>query len=120
MSGHESYDGCVPAEGSINCSDLFENDIEVVGDDEFGLDGDGDGVGCESEGPIDQDGDGCHDSYEGGCVPVDRDDYQCPELNALGLEDLDVIGTDSYNLDADFDGIGCEAFVPEEVDDEEF
>lgn len=117
---HESYGGCVPVDDPVTCDDLDETDIDVTGDDEFGLDTDGDGVARESYGPIDQDGDGCHDSYVGGCVPVDRDDYECPELYDLGLIDLDVVGPDSFHLDADEDGTGCEAFVEEPAEEGEF
>lgn len=53
-----------------------------------------------------------------GCVPGDRD-YDCPELHAMGLGDIPVIGTDWQRLDGylDFasgqwisypDGLGCE------------
>jgi hypothetical protein len=53
-----------------------------------------------------------------GCVPEDRD-YDCPELHAMGLGDIPVIGSDWQRLDGylDFatgqwvsypDGLGCE------------
>jgi hypothetical protein len=54
----------------------------------------------------------------GGCVPGDRD-YDCPELKAMGIGDIPVIGTDWQRLDGNYDyntgqwlsypdGIGCE------------
>ena len=53
-SGDEScdpnYSGCVPAGvGDVDCTELDETDIEVIGDDVYGLDGnDNDGIACES------------------------------------------------------------------------
>jgi hypothetical protein len=45
-----NYKGaCVPTgHGDVNCADVHETDIQVVGDDPYGLDGDGDGTACES------------------------------------------------------------------------
>lgn len=47
----------------------------------------------------------CSTDYAGGCVPLDRTDATCADL---GLRDLDVVGTDTYGLDADGDGTACE------------
>lgn len=51
---HPSYAGtCVPnVRGDIDCPRFYRRgvcDIEVVGDDVYGFDGDGNGVGCECE-----------------------------------------------------------------------
>jgi hypothetical protein len=45
-----NYEGaCVPVDqGDVDCGDLAETDFDVVGDDVDGLDGDGDGIACES------------------------------------------------------------------------
>jgi hypothetical protein len=44
-----NYSGCVPADaGDVNCTDLSDSDIEVIGEDIYGLDRDGDGIACES------------------------------------------------------------------------
>ena len=45
-----NYEGaCVPVDqGDVDCGDLVETDFDVVGDDVDGLDGDGDGIACES------------------------------------------------------------------------
>jgi hypothetical protein len=45
-----NYEGaCVPTgHGDVNCADVHETDIQVVGNDIYGLDGDGDGTACES------------------------------------------------------------------------
>lgn len=54
----------------------------------------------------------------GGCVPDDRD-YDCPELKAVGIGDIPVLGNDWQRLDGyiDYntgqwisypDGVGCE------------
>jgi hypothetical protein len=34
--------------GDIDCGELIETDFDVVGYDIYGLDGDGDGIACES------------------------------------------------------------------------
>jgi hypothetical protein len=45
-----NYEGaCVPTGyGDVNCADVYETDFYVVGADIYSLDGDGDGVACES------------------------------------------------------------------------
>jgi hypothetical protein len=45
-----NYQGaCVPTDiGDVDCGDLAETDFQVVGVDVDGLDGDGDGIACES------------------------------------------------------------------------
>jgi hypothetical protein len=43
------YSICIPAGGGdVNCGDLAATNIAVTGSDPYGLDADGDGVGCES------------------------------------------------------------------------
>jgi hypothetical protein len=54
---------------------------------------------------------GCDWNYAtqpAGCVPYDQGDYDCPDLAALGLRTIQVIGEDWMQLDVDGDGIGCE------------
>jgi hypothetical protein len=47
-----NYDGqCVPIDPSVNCDDVPGTDVVVVGVDIYGLDGDNDGVACESTAP---------------------------------------------------------------------
>jgi len=48
----------------------------------------------------------CHPSYDS-CVP-DGPDLDCPDVRAMGLAPVDVIGPDEYRLDGDHDGLGCE------------
>ncbi len=45
-----NYEGaCVPTGyGDVNCADVIGTDFYVVGEDIYGLDGDGDGIACES------------------------------------------------------------------------
>lgn len=44
-----NYSGCVPAGGGdVNCGDISDTNIQVLGSDVDGLDRDGDGIGCES------------------------------------------------------------------------
>jgi hypothetical protein len=48
---------------------------------------------------------GCDPNYTpvaAGCVPSDRD-YDCPELHAMGLGDIPVIGTDWQRRDGLYD-----------------
>lgn len=74
--------------------------------DEAMSDGDSEAVGSTGE-PTDDTGDNaCHASYDP-CLPV-VGDLDCPEVVALGLAPVIVIGPDEYGLDADDDGIGCE------------
>ena len=48
----------------------------------------------------------CHPSYDP-CLPI-VSDLDCPDIRAMGLDPVRVIGPDSYRLDADHDGLGCE------------
>jgi hypothetical protein len=48
----------------------------------------------------------CHPSYDP-CLPI-VDDLDCPDVRALGVAPVDVIGPDSYRFDRDNDGLGCE------------
>jgi hypothetical protein len=44
-----NYEGaCLPLTGDVDCDEIAATDIRVVGDDPFRLDGDGNGIGCES------------------------------------------------------------------------
>ncbi len=45
-----NYQGaCVPADvGDVDCTEILETDFDVVGVDVYGLDGDGDGIACQS------------------------------------------------------------------------
>lgn len=49
---HPAYRGaCVPASppgGDVNCTQIPDTDFRSVGDDPYGLDGNGDGIACES------------------------------------------------------------------------
>jgi hypothetical protein len=54
---------------------------------------------------------GCDWNYattRAGCVPAEQGDYDCPDLHAMGLWDIRVIGEDWMLLDEDGDGVGCE------------
>ena len=44
---NDNYDPCVPTDPTVTCSEVGVR-VRVVGTDEYGLDRDGDGVGCES------------------------------------------------------------------------
>jgi hypothetical protein len=45
---HPSYRPCVPNDRDYDCGELPASDYSVVGPDEYRLDGDSDGIGCES------------------------------------------------------------------------
>jgi micrococcal nuclease len=51
-------------------------------------------------------GGSCHPSYVP-CLPV-TDDLDCAEVGSMGVAPVDVVGPDSYRLDGDNDGLGCE------------
>jgi micrococcal nuclease len=47
---HPSYDPCLPIVGDLNCPDVRDMGkapVEVIGPDDYGLDRDDDGLGCE-------------------------------------------------------------------------
>jgi hypothetical protein len=49
-SCHPSYDPCLPLVDDLDCPDLVQMGkapVVVLGDDEYGLDADHDGLGCE-------------------------------------------------------------------------
>jgi endonuclease YncB( thermonuclease family) len=48
----------------------------------------------------------CHASYDP-CLPI-VGDLDCADVRALGKAPVRVVGPDSYRLDRDNDGIGCE------------
>ncbi len=48
----------------------------------------------------------CHPSYDP-CLPI-VGDLDCPDVRAMGLAPVSVIGPDDYRLDRDHDGLGCE------------
>jgi hypothetical protein len=44
-----NYSGvCLPTTGDVDCGDISARNFRVVGSDPFRLDGDGDGIACES------------------------------------------------------------------------
>jgi hypothetical protein len=51
---HPSYDPCVPFASDVDCQGgsgdgpVYTGTVRVIGFDEYGLDNDGDGVGCEA------------------------------------------------------------------------
>jgi hypothetical protein len=47
---HPSYDPCLPIVGDLNCPDvraMGKAPVSVIGPDDYNLDRDGDGIGCE-------------------------------------------------------------------------
>jgi hypothetical protein len=47
-------------------------------------------------------------TWTGGCVPDQQGDLDCPDLRAMELGNVRVIGDDWMLLDEDGDGFGCE------------
>ncbi|MGH9112599.1 MAG: hypothetical protein ACRDZN_09955 [Acidimicrobiales bacterium] len=53
MNCHPSYTPCVAPASDVDCAGgngngpAYTGPVQVVGPDEYGLDADGDGVGCE-------------------------------------------------------------------------
>lgn len=51
---HPSYDPCVPITSDVDCEGgsgngpAYTGRVRVIGPDEYGLDRDGNGIGCES------------------------------------------------------------------------
>jgi hypothetical protein len=53
---HPSYDPCVPFASDVDCAGgsgngpAYTGQVRVIGPDVYGLDNDGDGIGCEASG----------------------------------------------------------------------
>jgi len=53
---HPSYDPCVPFASDVDCAGgsgngpAYTGQVRVIGPDDYGLDSDGDGIGCEASG----------------------------------------------------------------------
>jgi micrococcal nuclease len=122
-----SYTGiCLPPPPpDLDCGDIDAEDIEVVGADPHGLDGDDDGIGCESgndggggggsggsggsgggSGGGGGGGGNCDPSYPGVCIPPYPPDVDCGDIP---YEDFTVLPPDPHGFDGDGDGIGCES-----------
>ena len=42
------------------------------------------------------------------CIPISATDLNCPDLYALGISSIKVVGNDPHKFDRDRDGIACE------------
>jgi hypothetical protein len=54
----------------------------------------------------------CDPNYEGACLDPEASDYDCEGGSGNGPDytgEVRVVGVDHFGLDADGDGIGCEA-----------
>jgi hypothetical protein len=110
---------CIPPPpAKIDCGYVNPRNwkFPVYPPDSQNLDRDGDGIGCEPmstapapqpQPPAPQPQPGNCDPNYSPCIPGNRD-YDCPELRALGLAPVIVIGADWQRLDRDRDGYGCE------------
>jgi len=49
----------------------------------------------------------CDPNYSG-CVPITNSDLDCPDIRALGIAPVRILGVDTHRLDHDRDGYGCE------------
>ena len=63
--------------------------------------------GVASANPEPSDSSQCDPNYSP-CIPISVADLNCPDLYALGISSIKVIGTDPHELDRDRDGIACE------------
>lgn len=63
--------------------------------------------GVASANPKPSDSSQCDPNYSP-CIPISVADLNCPDLYALGISSIKVIGTDPHELDRDRDGIACE------------
>ena len=59
-------------------------------------------------------GSDCHASYAGECLPVNASDVDCAGGDGNGpiyaqTKNIQIVGPDEYGLDADSDGLGCDA-----------
>lgn len=59
-------------------------------------------------------GGGCHPSYRGTCIPPDVSDADCAGGSGDGPhyvheKDVQVVGPDTYRLDSNGNGVGCES-----------
>lgn len=49
----------------------------------------------------------CDPNYSG-CVPLTKEDLDCPDIRTLGIAPVKILGVDIHRLDHDKDGYGCE------------
>ena len=63
--------------------------------------------GVASANPKPSDSSQCDPNYSP-CIPISVADLNCPDLYALGISSIKVVGTDPHELDRDRDGIACE------------
>ena len=64
-------------------------------------------VGAASASPKPSDSSQCDPNYSP-CIPISAKDLNCPDLYALGISSVKVIGQDFHELDRDRDGMACE------------
>lgn len=50
---------------------------------------------------------GCDPNYSG-CIPITNKDLDCPDIRALGIAPVKVLGSDVHRLDQNRNGYGCE------------
>ena len=63
--------------------------------------------GVASANPEPSDSSQCDPNYSP-CIPISATDLNCPDLYALGISSIKVIGTDIHKFDRDRDGVACE------------
>ena len=63
--------------------------------------------GVASANPKPSDSSQCDPNYSP-CITISATDLNCPNLYALGISSIKVIGTDIHKFDRDRDGIACE------------
>lgn len=127
----EGESWCVPGVGDYDCDEIPEEywPIQLIpgSDDPFGLDADGDGVGCEGgtggggdaggapeeppaeEPPAEELGPCAHYADSAAWCDDVVEDYNCPDIDdvhkPIELFDAEL---DPFHLDRDADALGCE------------
>lgn len=104
-SSGDDYD-CADFDTQAEAQEIYERDTS----DPHGLDGDGDGVACESL-PGESAGDGDQDDSDGGTTGSTDVDYDCSDFDTQeeAQEVYDEDPSDPYRLDGDGDGEVCES-----------
>jgi len=96
-----------PRPPDLDCNQIPYSNFKVLPPDSHGFDGDGDGVGCESDGGINPPPPPPHGdpSYPDVWIPSPPPDLDCKDIPYRNFR---VLPPDPHRFDGDGDGIGCE------------
>jgi micrococcal nuclease len=107
-------DFCIaPPPPDLDCPQIGRTGFTVLPTDPHRLDGDGDGVGCESTAPPPPQlptqppsSGNCDPSYPSVCIPSPPPDLDCGQIS---YRRFTVLPPDPHGFDGDNDGVGCES-----------